>query len=599
MKGLIPRTFIDELLARTNIIDVINSRVKLKKAGQNYQACCPFHHEKTPSFVVNPKKQFYYCFGCGVHGNAISFLMDYDKMEFVEAIEELAALQGVEVPRETVTHSAAHNHQSYNYQSKRDLHQVMQNIAEFYQQQLTQSVPAQAYLQKRGLSEEVLQRFSIGFAAGTNSVLRNFGHNDEERKKLLDTGMITQNDNGMLYDRFRQRIMFPIRDRRGRTIAFGGRVLGDEKPKYLNSPEMATYHKGNELYGLYEALEQNDNPDYLLIVEGYMDVVALAQFGITNAVASLGTATTGEQIQIAYRATEQIICCYDGDNAGRSAAWRALENALPHLHDGRQLKFIFLPDGEDPDTFVRKIGKEQFETFLLDAVPMSDFLFQHLLAQVDLSTKDGSAKLAALAVPLINKIPGDTLRLYLRNILGQKLGILDAAQLDKLLPTMLATAHEKNTETIGKLESTPMRLLIALLLQNPELADKQITRLLLSNTQALQEQDFPGISLFLEIYRQCSEKSGMTTGQLLEFWRNKKEQKIIEKLAMWDHLIKDDNIEASFYGNLKYLHSKVMEKRIEALKAKGRTDTLSLDEKKELMELLANSRKLLASVYSS
>ncbi|OBX07035.1 DNA primase [Gallibacterium genomosp. 3] len=597
MKGLIPRTFIDELLARTNIVDVVNSRVKLKKAGQNYQACCPFHHEKTPSFTVSAKKQFYHCFGCGAHGNAISFLMDYDKLEFVEAIEELAALQGVDVPREnTFSHN---NSANQNYKSKRDLHQLMQDIAVFYQQQLTQALPAQAYLQQRGLSTEVIQRFAIGFASGTNSVLRHFGQSPEDRQKLLDTGMITQNDFGTAYDRFRQRIMFPIRDRRGRTIAFGGRVLGDEKPKYLNSPEMATYHKGSELYGLYEALEQNDNPDYLLVVEGYMDVVALAQFGVTNAVASLGTATTGEQIQIAYRATEQIICCYDGDNAGRSAAWRALENALPHLYDGRQLKFIFLPDGEDPDTFIRQIGKEKFEEFLLDAMPMSDFLFQHLLTQVDLSTKDGRSKLAALAVPLIDKIPGETLRLYLRNMLGQKLGIMDAALLEKMLPSMIATATETQKENEARLKATPMRLLIALLLQNPELADKPITRVLLSNPQVLQDLNLPGLSLFLEVYQLCIEKSGITTGQLLEYWRGKTEEKIIEKLAIWDHLIKDDNIEATFYGNLKHLHSKVMEKRIEALKAKDRTDTLSLDEKKELMELLANSRKLLASVYSS
>lgn len=596
MKGLIPRTFIDELLARTNIVDIINSRVKLKKAGQNYQACCPFHNEKTPSFSVSPKKQFYHCFGCGAHGNVITFLMEYDKMDFVEAIEELASLQGVEVPREE-SNGQYNTNNSANYRSKRDLHQLMHDIAQFYQQQLTQSLPAQAYLQQRGLSAEIIQRFAIGFSTNTNSVLNHFGKTAEERQKLVDTGMVTKSDYGNFYDRFRQRIMFPIRDRRGRTIAFGGRVLGDEKPKYLNSPEMATYHKGNELYGLYEALQQNDNPEYLLVVEGYMDVVALAQFGVTNAVASLGTATTGEQIQIAFRATEQIICCYDGDNAGRSAAWRALENALPHLYDGRQLKFIFLPDNEDPDTFIRQIGKAQFEQFLNMAQPMSDFLFQHLLAQVDLSNKDGRSKLAALAVPLINQVPGETLRLYLRNTLGQKLGIVDSIQLEKILPVLISEHKAKEKEE--RLRSTPMRLLIALLVQNPELADKQITRILLSNPQVLYDLNLPGLALFLEIYQICANKSGITTGQLLEFWRGKKEQKILEKLAMWDHLIKDDNIEATFYGNLKHLHSKVMEKRIETLKAKDRTDSLSLDEKKELIELLANSRNLLVPVYSS
>ena len=290
-------------------------------------------------------------------------------------------------------------------------------------------------------------------------------------------------------------------------------------------------------------------------------------------------------------------CCYDGDNAGRSAAWRALENALPHLYDGRQLKFIFLPDNEDPDTFIRQIGKAQFEQFLNMAQPMSDFLFQHLLAQVDLSNKDGRSKLAALAVPLINQVPGETLRLYLRNTLGQKLGIVDSIQLEKILPALISEHKAKEKEE--RLRSTPMRLLIALLVQNPELADKQITRILLSNPQVLYDLNLPGLALFLEIYQICANKSGITTGQLLEFWRGKKEQKILEKLAMWDHLIKDDNIEATFYGNLKHLHSKVMEKRIETLKAKDRTDSLSLDEKKELIELLANSRNLLVPVYSS
>ena len=434
MKGTIPRSFIDDLIARTDIVDLINQRVKLKKAGRDYQACCPFHHEKTPSFSVSQSKQFYHCFGCGAHGNVISFLMEYDKLEFPEAIEELAAMQGLEVPRENVRQSG--NFRPVSYKTKRDLYGLLEEITHFYQQNLQNDIPSQNYLQGRGLSPEIIAKFELGFAPNNyDAVLKRFGVNPEETQKLRDTGMISENESGRIYDKFRNRVMFPIRDKRGRVIAFGGRVMGDERPKYLNSPESATYHKGNELYGLYQALQANENPEYLFVVEGYMDVVALAQFGVLNAVASLGTATTGEQIQQMFRVTEQIVCCYDGDRAGRDAAWRAFENALPYLYDGRQLKFIFLPDGEDPDTFVRSQGKEGFEQYLAEhSKSLSDFLFDSLLMQVDLSSPEGKSKLASLAIPLINRIPGEMLRVYLRNILGQKLGILDSAQLEAMLP---------------------------------------------------------------------------------------------------------------------------------------------------------------------
>ncbi|MEN2828982.1 DNA primase [Mannheimia haemolytica] len=427
MKGTIPRSFIDDLIARTDIVEVINSRVKLKKAGRDYQACCPFHHEKTPSFSVSQSKQFYHCFGCGVHGNVITFLMDYDKLEFPEAIEELAAMHGLEVPRENVIQRDGKP--QANFKTKRNLYELMEAVAKFYQQNLSHQIEPQSYLQQRGLSEEIIERFEIGFAPNAfDAALRTFGQSQEDIQKLLDTGVLTKNDSGRIYDKFRNRVMLPIRDKRGRVIAFGGRVLPNDEQgaKYMNSPETVIYHKGSELYGLYQALKVNETPDYLFVVEGYMDVVALAQFGVDNAVASLGTATTGEQIQQMFRCTEQIVCCYDGDRAGRDAAWRALENALPYLQDGRQLKFIFLPDGEDPDTFVRSQGKEGFEQYVAqNAKPLSDFLFDSLLADVDLSSKEGKSKLAALAVPLINRIPGEMLRVYLRNILGQKLGILD------------------------------------------------------------------------------------------------------------------------------------------------------------------------------
>ncbi|MCT8576682.1 DNA primase [Glaesserella parasuis] len=580
MKGSIPRSFIDDLVARTDIVELINSRVKLKKAGRDYQACCPFHHEKSPSFTVSQSKQFYHCFGCGVHGNVISFLMEYDKLEFPEAIEELAALHGLEVPRENVINRDGKPQASYK--TRRNLYELLDLVAKFYQQQLTQDRASQAYLQQRGLSQEIIERFEIGFSPNAmDAVLRRFGNNPEEVQKLLDTGMLSKNDRGNVYDRFRNRVMFPIRDKRGRVIAFGGRVLGDEKPKYLNSPESATYHKGNELYGLYQALQHNEKPEFLFVVEGYMDVVALAQFGVNNAVASLGTATTGEQIKLMFRSTEQVICCYDGDRAGRDAAWRALENALPYLHDGRQIKFIFLPDGEDPDTFIRVQGKERFERYLEQALTLSEFLFDSLLTQVDLSTKEGKSKLASLALPLIKRIPGEMLRLYLRNILGQKLGILDPIQLESML-------SQKSVETAPKrhnmphIERTPMRLLIALLLQNPHLVQnvpEDVTFL-----QSLQEK---GFDLFLELVNICHANLGISMGGLLEYLRESPNYRHLELLANWDHLVSSENVENTFIVTLDFFYKKLLDRQIDILMAKDRTTGLNQQEKQELMMLLA------------
>lgn len=580
MKGTIPRSFIDDLIARTDIVELINHRVKLKKAGREYHACCPFHHEKTPSFSVSPSKQFYHCFGCGAHGNVISFLMEYDKLEFPEAIEELAALHGLEVPRENLRQSDSRSPQ-VGYKAKRDLYGLLSEITQFYQQNLQQDIPSQSYLQQRGLSPEIIARFEIGFAPNAyDAVLRKFGKNSEEVQKLRDTGMLSESESGRIYDKFRNRIMFPIRDKRGRVIAFGGRVMGDERPKYLNSPESATYHKGNELYGLYQALQVNENPQYLFVVEGYMDVVALAQFGVENAVASLGTATTGEQIQQMFRVTEQIICCYDGDRAGRDAAWRAFENALPYLYDGRQLKFIFLPDGEDPDTFVRSQGKSGFEQYLQEnAKSLSDFLFDSLLVQVDLSSKEGKSKLASLAIPLINRIPGEMLRVYLRNILGQKLGILDPSQLEALLPNRLQVKQE--APKAQGIKRTPMRLLIALLLQNPDLV-KHVPDL-----TPLKELDEAGFDLFGELVQVCREQVGVSMGALLEHWRDTPNYTILERLAGWDHLVSDENLEKEFIETLSFLYTKLVEKRVEVLIAKERTQGLSDEEKQELVLLVS------------
>ncbi|MBA0216348.1 DNA primase [Pectobacterium brasiliense] len=584
MAGRIPRVFINDLLARTDIVDLIDARVKLKKQGKNYHACCPFHHEKTPSFTVNGDKQFYHCFGCGAHGNAIDFLMNYDRLEFVETIEELATQYGLEVPYETGTGPTKQEiHQRHNQ------YELMGQISSFYQQALHHSVgvPALQYLQQRGLSAEIISHFAIGFApSGWDNVLKRFGEG-HDRTVLNDAGMLVTNDQGRTYDRFRERVMFPIRDKRGRVIAFGGRVLGNDTPKYLNSPETGIFHKGRQLYGLYEAQQNHKDLKRLLVVEGYMDVVALAQFGIDYAVASLGTSTTAEHIQLLFRATDQVVCCYDGDRAGREAAWRALETALPYLNDGRQLRFMFLPDGEDPDTLVRKEGKAVFEQRMEHALPLSQFLFETLQQQVDMSSPDGRTKLGILAMPLIGQVPGETQRLYLRQQLGNKLGILDDSQLDRLLPK--ATEQDQPYQT-PQLKVTTMRILIGLLVQNPRLAT-EVPDLAL---EGIEQDKVPGLPLFQDLVKTCNASPGMSMALLLEQYRDSKYYKQLETIAVWNHMIVEEELEEKFRISLAELYDQLLNQRLEILIARDRTNPngLSAKEKKEFWSLqLALTRK--------
>jgi len=574
MAGRIPRVFINDLLARTDIVDLIDARVKLKKQGKNFHAYCPFHNEKTPSFTVNGEKQFYHCFGCGAHGNAIDFLMNYDRLEFVESIEELATQHGLEVPYEAGSGpSQIERHQ------RQSLYQLMESLNGFYQQSLTHASARSArdYLSNRGLSAEVIEHFAIGFAPpGWDNVLKRFGGNKDDRESLMEAGMLVSNDKGRSYDRFRERVMFPIRDKRGRVIGFGGRVLGNETPKYLNSPETPIFHKGRQLYGLYEAQKNHPQPARLLVVEGYMDVVALAQFGIDYAVASLGTSTTAEHIQLLFRSTDTVICCYDGDRAGREAAWRALETALPYMNDGRQLRFMFLPDGEDPDTLVRKEGKEAFEARMEQAMPLSSFLFDSLLPQVDLSTRDGKARLSTLALPLISQIPGETLRIYMRQELGNKLGILDDNQLEKLMPKQ---APSGAAPTAPPLKRTTMRVLVALLVQNPQLAT------LVPTLEGLSQVKMAGLPLFAELVSRCTENPGLTTGQLLELYRGTNFSQTLETLATWNHMIVDEEVEAVFHDSLASIYDAALEQRLEELIARDRTQGLSAEERREFWTL--------------
>ena len=574
MAGRIPRVFINDLLARTDIVDLIDARVKLKKQGKNYHACCPFHNEKTPSFTVSGEKQFYYCFGCGAKGNAIDFLMNHDRLDFVETVEELATQHGLEVPYE-----AGNGPSPMERHQRQSLYQLLEGLDDFYQQSLRnpQAEAAQQYLATRGLSQQMIDHFAIGYApAGWDNVLKRFGQQKDDRESLMEAGMLVSNDSGRTYDRFRDRVMFPIRDKRGRVIGFGGRVLGNDTPKYLNSPETPIFHKGRQLYGLYEAQKNHPQPARLLVVEGYMDVVALAQFGIDYAVASLGTSTTAEHIQLLFRSTDTVICCYDGDRAGREAAWRALETALPYMNDGRQLRFMFLPDGEDPDTLVRKEGKAAFEARMEQAMPLSTFLFDSLMPQVDLSTRDGRTKLATLALPLISQIPGETLRIYMRQTLGNKLGILDDNQLDKLMPKQ---AESTAAPAAPPLKRTTMRVLIALLVQNPQFAA------MVPTLDGLQGSKLAGLPLFMELVSRCTGNPGLTTGQLLELYRGTEFSQPLETLATWNHMIVDEEAEAVFQDSLASIYDTALEQRLEALIARDRTEGLSAAERREFWAL--------------
>ena len=438
MAGRIPQNFIDDLISRLDIVDVVSARTRLKKAGKNYSACCPFHNEKTPSFTVSPDKQFYYCFGCGATGSAVKFVMEFDGLDFPDAVEKLAGDLNIEVPREGT-------HQQNREPQYRELHALTQKAADFFEQQLRTSKDkdkAINYLKDRGLSGKAAKFFSIGYAPpGWDNLQntlapgeKNDSTNNKTIKQLISCGMTIEKEDGRTYDRFRDRVMFPIRNVKGQVIAFGGRVLGDEKPKYLNSPETPIFHKGQELYGLYEARKIRQKLTRMVIVEGYMDVVALAEFGIHYAVATLGTATSEHHIRRLFKVVPEIIFCFDGDKAGRTAALRAMETVIPALQDGLQARFLFLPDGEDPDTIVRKEGKEVFEKRLDNSKHLPEFLFEKIKEQVDFDTLDGKARFGQLAAPLISRLPTGMLKELMQQQLAQETGIKQEI-LAKLLPT--------------------------------------------------------------------------------------------------------------------------------------------------------------------
>ena len=511
-------------MQRADIVEVIGSRLQLKKAGREYKACCPFHGEKTPSFTVSPDKGFYHCFGCGAHGTALGFLMDHDRLEFVAAVEELAALYGLDVPREESTTG-----QQGQPAPLASLLTTLSEAAEFYQQALKDHPPAIEYLRSRGLDGETAKLFRIGYApAAWDSLLRRLGAGDAGREQLLAAGLIVPRDGGGHYDRFRDRIMFPIRDSRGRIIGFGGRIIASGEPKYMNSPETAAFHKGQELYGLYEAKQAERRLARLLVVEGYMDVVSLARHGIHNAVATLGTATTPEHIRRLFRLVPEVVFCFDGDRAGRAAAWRALQTVLPELRDGRQVSFLFLPDGEDPDTLVAKEGAEGFARRLAGAMPLSRYLLEELTRQAGSDSIDARARLAELARPLLRQLPTGVYRELITQELAEQVGL----RLERLM-ALLGEADEPQPERTRTQRSRPamaarpslIRQAISLMLHYPAVATETEV------PAGLAQVEQRGMPLLIELLELARRHPDLTPGAVVERFRDRPEGRTLRSCS--------------------------------------------------------------------
>jgi len=575
--GRIPQHFIDDLIARSDIVSVINARVPLKRKGKEYMACCPFHNEKTPSFTVSEAKQFFYCFGCHARGNVIGFLMDYEHLGYVEAIEALAADLNLEIP-----HEDGDNFRK-SQDDKRPLYDTLEQAGKIYQQELKKSQRAIDYLKQRGLSGEIARRFGIGYAPDAWDTLLKTATSKEATDRLKKTGMVITSDKGKTYDRFRDRIMFPITDQRGRVIGFGGRIIDSGEPKYLNSPENSVFHKGYELYGLYEAKQALRQIDRIMVVEGYMDVVALAQNGIDYAVASLGTATTSDQIQKILRTSHEIVFCYDGDNAGKKAAWRALENSLPLLRDGHVFRFLFLPEGEDPDTMVRKEGKQAFEQRISNAMTLSDFMFDTLKAEVDTDTREGKAQLASRANALIDKMHNSLFKDLLLEELSSMVGLSQQTLESKLTdnipspppatgPQATAPSHAHDPRT---------RIAVALLVQNPRLAIQHPA------PEAFSCSSNRGLNLLYTLQRTITDNPDMTSAALLERYRGSEHEGPLLKLSMLStpETENTDSIRQTYSDLIRRLH---IDDRYKYLQTKMETSHLSEDELKEYSEIISH-----------
>ncbi len=573
MAGRIPKQFIQDLVLRVNIVELIETRIKLKKRGKNYQACCPFHQEKTPSFSVSEDKQFYHCFGCQANGNAIGFLIAYDQLNFVEAVEALAQFAGVPVPYEESLHQEKNALKETDYE-------FMQQIADYFQSQLKQSDQAIQYLKNRGLSGQIAKQFNIGFApAGWDNLLNKFGSNEEKIQQLNRLGMIVPRENGGYYDRFRHRIVFPIKDRQGRIIAFGGRVIGDDLPKYLNSPETPIYHKSDILYGFYESKIQNRKLSRLILVEGYLDVITLHQYGINYAVAALGTAATASHIATLLRATSELVFCFDGDNAGFKAAKRSLETLLPILPDDKYVKFLFLEKGSDPDSFIRQHGSQAMLQKIEQAMPLPDYFLQSMTNDIPSFDLQGQIHVAKRASDYFNQMPNTLIKSMLEEKLADHLHI----DINKLHYFMSNKPDSKPNSAVKlrKRSLTPLAQSIALLIQYPQLLKDQKC---LDNIPKIQAKD---IRLLYDICEIIQSLNKMNTGLLLEALREHSNYNAYVKLAQETFMLEsDDSIVAEFKACILRLAALTREQQIDELMKKAKSQTITDDERKTLQALL-------------
>ncbi len=562
MSSRIPQAFIDEVVTRTDIVELIDNHVSLKKKGKEYAACCPFHNEKTASFTVSPEKQFYHCFGCGAHGTALGFLMEYERLDFIEAVEVLAQQHGLEIPQDEINF-VKNDHQ--------DLYILLEQASTYFQKNLRQQQHAIDYLKNRGVSGEVAAKYDLGYAEdGFEYLLKQFD-NSATKEQLIEIGLIKKSEKGSLYDRFRNRIVFPIKDRRGRVIGFGGRVLDDAVPKYLNSPETPVFHKSDALYGLYEARKSKHTTKSLIVVEGYMDVVALAQHGIDNVVATLGTATTSQHIQQLYRCTQEIIFCFDGDRAGREAAWRAAQQTIPLFKDGLEAKFLFLPQGEDPDSLIRTRGKEIFLQYVDEGDSLSTFIFSKLSEDVDTRTPSGKARLAQIAKPLLEKFPGGVFKKLVFEELEKKVGA----------PIHYDVSATKPTKPIMPTnnKATPVRLAVAALLHQPSLA------LDIDSIDHLENCDLSGVPLLTKIINIWKLEPSLSHAALIERFRDQPEEQQIQKLMSWapPELAEP---KLALEDALNWIKRKTQASRVQELIDKQSTDGLTEDERQEFKNLL-------------
>ena len=583
MAGKIPQDFIDELLTRTDIIDVIDAYVPLKKAGKNHKACCPFHEEKTPSFNVNQDKQFYYCFGCTASGTAITFLMEHLRIGFVEAIEDLASRAGMEIPRE-----AYNSGDSSSVSNK--LYELLESITEYYTNELKNNKNTNNiinYIKKRNINNETRVEFELGFAPpGWDNLVSNFGKSKETIKLLVDAGVIIKNDRGSYYDRFRNRLIFPIRDQRGRVIGFGGRVLGDETPKYLNSPETQIFQKGRELYGLFQARKASRDLKDIYIVEGYMDVIALAQFGIKNVVATLGTAATFEHIGKLFRITNKLIFCFDGDKAGKKAAWRALENSLSLLKNGRQVYFIFLPNNEDPDTFVNKNGKNAFiNTKML--TPLSDFLFNSISHNINLEILEGRSEMINKTLPYLAKLPLDPYKDIIIKELSKITGY-EVNDIQKQLSTPEKSDLKELKNSNKKVENNrgieKIRWLIRCLLHQPNLA------LNIESTESLLALESSGIDFLCELIQLIKKNPNITLAGILENWRDSKFEKRLCELASEEDEFNEIGVTNEVFTDAISGLIETHQKEFEIFKKKSSPLELTDEEKLKYREMQKSSK---------